>query len=223
MPKPKPPIVNRVLDCPTIPWAQVKKWEANRLKDSEKRNVQKLKANILKEGFCFALVAWNPGNGVDPIYVIDGAGRIAALTQLEKDGHEIGDLPVIFVEAENREQAKRLVASASSQFGTVTADTFAAFVQDLGGADALLPTVSISSSVFASDYLGPAIPSEEASKKRNTAPRLELPDFLPEDIVEFGPHQLMVGHEQPEIIAKIVKLLRKDFPDLPLTRNGEGF
>lgn len=67
-------IVNKVLDCPTVPWAQLKNFEANRLKASEKRNVAKLKKVILEEDFCFPLVVWKAPKDQHP-YVIDGAGR----------------------------------------------------------------------------------------------------------------------------------------------------
>lgn len=219
----KPPIINKVYDAPTVPWKELKKYEANRLKDSEKRNVQKLKQAILDGGFSFPLIAWNPGNGVDPNYVIDGAGRIAALTALEKDGHEICDIPVVFVEAKDREEAKVKVAMASSQFGFVTADTFRDFTADLGGGDAIAPICSISSTAFASDYMGPAIPAgEEKPKKRrgNTNQTTQILEFEPSDIIEFGTHQLMPGYDRPEVIKKILKFIQKEFPDLEITNNG---
>lgn len=222
-------IINKVLDCPTVPWVDLKKYEANRLKSSERRNVAKLKAAILAEGFSFPLIVWAPANagkmGNDPPYVIDGAGRMAALHQLEKDGYAIPDIPVALVDAENREQAKKWVTLASSQFGVVDKDSYTAFVQDLGGFNALLPDISINSTVFATDFVGPVVgPEEDASKKRvrRGEKDVEIPEFEAADIIEFGPHSLMVGYEEQPIIAKIVKFIRKEWPELEITKNGEN-
>jgi len=217
------PVVNKVLDCPTVPWSELKKFEANRLKDSEKRNVKKLKTAILDVGFSFPLVVWNPGNGVDPNYVIDGAGRMAALTALEKDGHQICDIPVVFVEAENREEAKKKVTMASSQFGIVTAETFSSFVAEIGGAEIMAPMISISSTAFASDYLGPAVGSEEEQpkKSRSQASYAPLPEFEIGDLFVIGNHELMVGHDDEKLLEKILKFIRKEFPNTEILKNGE--
>lgn len=224
-------IINKVLDCPVVPWGELKKYEANRLKAAERRNVAKLKAAILSEGFSFPLVLWRPNDGVTPPYVIDGAGRIAALTQLEKEGGTIPDLPVVFVSAESREQAKKLVALCSSQFGVVDKDSFGAFVQDLGGLEAVAPLVSISSTIFATDYFGPVVgPGEDEPKKkgsRNQNP-VEIPEFELGDLLGFGNHDLMVGAESGDLekkyplLKKVVKFIRKEFPELEITRNGEA-
>lgn len=222
-------IVNKVMDCPLIPWAELKKFEANRLKDSEKRDVKKLANVILEEGFCFPFVVWNPGNNVDPPYVIDGAGRIAALTLLEKAGHAIADLPVVFVAANSREEAQRRVALASSQFGLVTAESFAQFAGQLkGGAEGLLPVVNISSHLFATDYKGPVKGEgvdDEAPKKKGrlTQQTFQPPEFEPEDIIDLGPHQLIVGHDEVELVGKLLKFCRKEWPDMALKRNGDLF
>ena len=221
----KLPVTNKVLDCPTVPRSELKKYEANRLKDSEKRNVEKLKTAILDVGFSFPLVVWNPGNGVDPNYVIDGAGRMAALTALEKAGHEICDIPIVFVEASDREEAKLKVAMASSQFGIVTAETFSAFVSELGGADMVAPLISISSTAFASDYLGPAVgpDAEKPKKSKSQNANLPLPEFEIGDLLVIGNHELMVGHDEDKLLEKILKFIRKEFPNVEILKNGEAF
>lgn len=187
----------------------------------------KLKAAILADGFSFPLIVWTPPGagkaGNAPPYVIDGAGRMAALHTLEKDGYTIPNVPVVFVEAENREQAKKLVTLASSQFGVVNKDSFSNFVQDLGGFNALLPEISINRTTFATDFVGPVVGAEDEPKKRvNRAARsVEIPEFEATDIIEFGPHQLMVGYADKPMIGKIVKFIRKEWPELPISKNGD--
>ncbi len=214
-------IENKVLNCPTVSWADVQNFEANRLKAAEKRNTEKLKTSILREGFCFPIFVWQPEGGHTP-YIIDGAGRMEALRQLQKAGHTIGDIPVAYISAESKEAAKKLVTLASSQFGLVSSDSFADFVQDIGGMAAVMPDVAISSTIFATDYVGPVVgPEEDAPKKREQGARMALPEFEPMDILEIGPHSLTVGYEDKPILAKILRFIRKEWPDIELQRNGE--
>jgi hypothetical protein len=218
------PIINKVLNAHTIPWADLKKFEANQLKTSEKRNVGKLKSAILDQGFSFPLIVWNPDDGVSPNYVIDGAGRMAALTALEKDGHDIPEIPVVFVKAATKSEAKKLVAMASSQFGVCSAQSFESFVQDLGGLSSIDAFVSINSTTFATDYIGRVVDANEEpdpKQRGKNAPKFELPEFAPGDTFVFGNQELMVGYEEKPIVGKLLSFIRKEWPDLEIEKNGE--
>jgi hypothetical protein len=219
-----PPIINKVLNAPTIAWIELKKFEANQLKASEKRNVGKLKNAILDQGFSFPLIIWSPEDGVSPNYVIDGAGRMAALTTLEKDGHLIPEIPVVFVKAATKLEAKKLVAMASSQFGVADAHSFESFVQDLGGLRSIDAFVSINSTTFATDYIGRVVDANEEAdpkKRGKNAPKFEPPEFEPGDTFVFGNHELMVGYEDKPIVGKLLSFIRKEWPYLEIEKNGE--
>lgn len=115
-------IENRVEGCPTLPWAELRGWDFNALKD-DTRDVAKLKAAIVAEGFCFPLLVWEPG-----CYVFDGTGRRQALDELTAEGYELDPIPVVKVRAEDLDGAKRLALMASSQHGKVTQRSFDLFV-----------------------------------------------------------------------------------------------
>lgn len=92
----------------------------------------------------------------------------------------------------------------------------------LGGAEALAPVVSISSTAFASDYLGPAVgPEKEKPKKtRSQSLKVQIPEFELGDILDLGSHQLMVGHDDEKMLAQLIKFVQKEFPLLEILKNG---
>ena len=118
-------IKNNVVGGETIPWSELKGFEFNNLKE-EKRDVSKLKNAIVNGGFSFPIYIWHGHR-----YVIDGKGRDIALSELEKEGYEIPDLPITEIRADNKRQAKLLALQASSSHGQVTSESFADFSIDL--------------------------------------------------------------------------------------------
>jgi len=106
-------------------WEELKTYEFNDLKDKT-RDVSRLKNAIVNEGFCFPLYLWKGKR-----YVIDGNGRNLALQALEADGYVIPPLPVVEIEANNLQHAKKLVLLASSTYGNVSTASYDAFVSDI--------------------------------------------------------------------------------------------
>ena len=119
-------IKNNVVGGETLAWDILKTYEFNSLKPSDNRDVSKLKNAIVNSGFSFPIYIWNEHR-----YVIDGKGRDIALNELEKDGYVIPDLPVSYIKADNKAQAKRLALQASSQHGQITEESFKEFTFDL--------------------------------------------------------------------------------------------
>jgi len=119
-------IITKVVGLKHIPWEILQGYEFNDLKEVDSRDVSKLKRAIIEQGFCFPIEIWAGHQ-----YVIDGRGRDEALTQLEQEGYEIPPLPVIEIEAPDRETAKRLVLMRSSQHGRFTQSQLEAFVADI--------------------------------------------------------------------------------------------
>ena len=118
-------IENRVSNCQQISWKKLKTFEFNDLKDKD-RDISKLKNSIINEGFCFPFYLWK-----DHQYVIDGNGRNIALNELESEGYKIPDLPVVEIEANSKQHAKKLVLMASSQYGKVTKASYDLFIEDI--------------------------------------------------------------------------------------------
>ena len=103
-----------------IAYTDFVKMDFNTLKSNENRDVSKLKKSILKSQFTTPILAWQN-------YVADGTGRRQALAELAKEGYTIPDLPVVFFEAQNIKEAKKIVLMINSQHGEITQTSLADF------------------------------------------------------------------------------------------------
>lgn len=103
-----------------VPYTDFVKMDFNTLKSNENRDVSKLKKSILKSQFTTPILAWKD-------YVADGTGRRQALAELAKEGYTIPDLPVLFFEAKNIKEAKKIVLLINSQHGEITQTSLADF------------------------------------------------------------------------------------------------
>jgi hypothetical protein len=118
-------IINKVTNCPTIAWNIIKSWEFNQLKDNSNRDIKKLKQSIISNGFIAPFDAWKSKDG--KVFIIDGTGRNMALLQLETEGVDIPDLPVLFINAKDLKEAKKFALQRSSQHGKITNQSLADF------------------------------------------------------------------------------------------------
>jgi hypothetical protein len=115
-------IQNKITNCETIPWSELKTYEFNTLKEEQGRDVTKLKHSIVNDGFDDAFDIW-----ADHKYVIDGTGRQMALLELESEGYEIPDLPVVKIEANTKKQAIKIVLKRNGNHGKVTNQSLSDF------------------------------------------------------------------------------------------------
>lgn len=111
-------------ELPLISWTELKTFQFNNLKDSNNRDISKLKNSMVNEGYCFPVFVWKR-------YVLDGTGRYLALKELESEGYTIPELPFIELKANNLQHAKKLALMASSRHGNISQKSFEAFVSDL--------------------------------------------------------------------------------------------
>lgn len=113
-----------------VPWAELRSWETNALKDEATRDVERLAAAIADEGFAFPFYVW-AGGAPGERYIIDGATRLAALERLESVGYPVEALPVVYIRAQDRTHAQRLALFVTSQYGQVTQTSMDRFVASL--------------------------------------------------------------------------------------------
>lgn len=107
---------------PRLPWDRLRAMRRNTLK-AKGRDLRKLCRAILT-GFAFPVFVWLEGD-----LVLDGAGRVPALEELEAVGHVIPDeIPVAMIEARDEKHAGELVLMASSNHGLVTEQSLEDFV-----------------------------------------------------------------------------------------------
>jgi len=75
-----------------LPIGKLKNFQGN-LKELRADELEKLKRSILKYGFSFPVFVWQS-------WIMDGHQRIFAVKELLKEGHTIGDIPVVEIEAD---------------------------------------------------------------------------------------------------------------------------
>lgn len=86
------------------------------LKSLSEPNYKRLKFSLVKYGFSFPFFVWND-KGTK--YVLDGHQRLKVLAAMKDEGYKIPPLPVVFVDAKNRKEAKEKLLAATSRFGVI--------------------------------------------------------------------------------------------------------
>ena len=89
------------------------------LKKRTSRDVRSLASSLSSEGLLMPFAVWQH-DGVNSL--LDGHGRLLALTELSKGDPSImeQDFPVIYIDAETEEQAKKSLLQITSAYGKVT-------------------------------------------------------------------------------------------------------
>lgn len=88
----------------------------------------KIKLSIIKYGFSFPFFVWNDGK---KNYILDGHGRFATLCKMQKDGYEIPDLPVVYIDCKDKNEAKQKLLRLNSQYGKMTKESVLEFASGL--------------------------------------------------------------------------------------------
>lgn len=165
-------------------------------------NYEKLKEEILQEGFSFSPHVFLDGEG--KAWLLDGHQRRTCLERMENEGYSIPTIPCTEVSADSLEHARRLVLGGTSQYGTFQVKKLVEFTArtGIGGEDLLkrfvLPTVKFEKLVNVSGYLrGSGIDEEVIPPK---IPRTKLGQ-----IYKLGSHRLMCGDStEPKNFNKLL-------------------
>lgn len=103
-----------------------------KLKKRTPQDIDALKKSLMDEGMMMPFVIWRkPGDtetGTD-MYLLDGHGRKEALVQLAVDDPELLEFqwPVIYVDAEDEDAARKALLQITSQYGKITKIGYKAF------------------------------------------------------------------------------------------------
>lgn len=92
------------------------------LKEMSVVNAKKLRESILRHGWIAPVFVW----GGDQI--LDGHGRLLVLGEMLKEGHTIGDIPVVDVEARDKQEAAKILLAINSHYQTITEDGLYEFI-----------------------------------------------------------------------------------------------
>ena len=90
------------------------------LKKRTKKDIEELIASIKADGLIMPLAVWLNPAGVH--YLLDGHGRLAALTDMACEDQSIAeqDFPVVYIMADNEDEARKNLLQISSIYGKIT-------------------------------------------------------------------------------------------------------
>jgi len=150
------------------------------LKIRSQNDIDRMKRSIIEYGFSFPFFVWATKT---KRYVLDGHGRIEALRELEDDGHTIPAVPIVYVEAKSKKEAKQKLLRLNSKYGEFSIEGIEDFIADIevDWDEVVLPNGSL---VFRPE----PDPMEQD----------EVPEDVPErvspgQIWKLGRHRLMCG------------------------------
>lgn len=133
-----------------LPLESITEFQGN-LKKRSKQDIEKIIKSIRNYGFSFPFFIWKYD---DINFCLDGHGRILGLNEMKKTGEEIPDLPVVYIQAADEDEAKNKLLRLNSQYGIMTADSIMEFAGDMElNLDELsFPNISFDNSIEESIY-----------------------------------------------------------------------
>ena len=195
-------------------------------------NYKKLKNEILTEGFCFAIHVWENKEDAK-IYILDGTQRLETLTRMKDEGYKIPQIPVVFIEADNINDAKKILLGGASQYGEYNQKGAEDFISTIEGIDIeyLNQNLALSNIIF--DQIDFKQKEEKIidvqGHQRTISTYVEGEDDIPEvveskvklgDVFQLGNHRLMCGDSTS--IDAVEKLMDWQKADMVFTDHPYG-
>jgi DNA modification methylase len=126
-----------------LPLESIEEFQGN-FKKRTKKEIDQIITSILKFGFSFPFFVWqNEGHN----WCLDGHGRILSLREMKKAYYaldekgkliiktepvpHVPDLPIVYIEAENEEEAKQKMLRLNSQYGIIDLEGLREFIEGL--------------------------------------------------------------------------------------------
>ena len=110
-----------------LDWHNITEFQGG-LKIRDEADIEKAKTSILKYGWSFPFFVWVSGK---TNYCLDGHARIKVLKALEEEGYIIPELPVVYIQAKNKTEAKQKLLRLNSNFGHFTKESVLEFAEDI--------------------------------------------------------------------------------------------
>lgn len=195
------------------------------LKELSADDAKKLRSSILKLGFVAPFFVWRKPKG--GAKMLDGHQRKKVLRELIEGGWTVPDLPVVFIDAENENEATQILLSITSQYGITDQDKFFKLL-DIRGIDLpdvegqiILPDVNIDIPIITDENLEPNRTDNVYSLGRKVVRIGNFTGFVNpvenEDLQQFIDQMEAWGEQfsQTNIIAeRIVRLIMKNWERL---------
>lgn len=199
------------------------------LKSLSKENYERLRAEIERDGFSFPFAVWeNPADG--GLYILDGHQRRETLVRMRKDGWEIPEVPIVFVEADDIKQAKHKLLAAASQYGKVESDGLLEFIGNDFLADDLVshfnfPEIDIKA--LSLEHLQSVMGSDTEVDETVKVEAYERAKSLPDEEQVRQVAVFFNGKTHPEFMTMIAKIQQvkglKNLSDTLLEVTREAF
>jgi hypothetical protein len=112
----------------TLPIDSLLAFQGN-LKSLSEKEFDKLSKAIIKAGFSFPVFVWRDG---DENYIIDGHQRLYVVKKMVEGGWGIegdGRIPVDWIHADSRKEAKEKVLLAASQYGRIDMESLYEYIE----------------------------------------------------------------------------------------------
>ena len=111
------------------------------LKTLSEENLEKLKKSIIKYGFTVPGFIWKSGKKK---YILDSHQRALALASLFEDGYTIPNIPIVYIKAKDKKEAKEKLLHISSQYGKFEKEGLSDFLLSIDADEELLETLRLS-------------------------------------------------------------------------------
>jgi hypothetical protein len=98
------------------------------LKIRNESDYEKIKKSILTYGFSFPFFVWKSGK---TNYLLDGHGRYETLKRMREEGYIIPPLPVYYIKAKDKAEAKQKLLRLNSSYGKMTKESVLEFAEDI--------------------------------------------------------------------------------------------
>lgn len=122
-----------------VPLETLQYFQGN-LKTLTKPQYEKIRKSIEKYGFAFPVFVWKDG---ETNHIIDGHQRVFTVREMLNDGFTLAaDVPVAWIHAKNKTEAKKKVLLSASRYGRIDEVGAADFLEDVE-LDDLLDMVDI--------------------------------------------------------------------------------
>jgi len=193
------------------------------LKELSNENYEKLKASLIKYGFCFPVFCWKDGK---TFFILDAHQRCKTLKQLRTEGYTIPDLPTVYIEAKDKIEAKELLFQLNSNYGKMTQDGVYEFLNEPGFE--LLPEIlnEVDLPEFDLDKFNAEFYEEESDGSEDEVPDVpENPVSILGDLWLLGEHRLLCGDStKKEDVERLMDGEKADmvFTDPPYGDNHAG-
>lgn len=134
------------------------------LKVRDDSDYEKIKTSILKFKFSFPFFIWHDEKDKKN-YLVDGTGRYQTLCKMQKEGFFIPDLPIVFIQATDKTEAKEKLLRLNSQYGHMTKESVLEFV----GGEFELNTEEIALPDTVIDFTSSVVNDKESTDETNTS------------------------------------------------------